>query len=95
MSLPPIFISIRPSIARWDVVDQFRAANKLIHAYIKTNDKLYYIDIDAPMIGEDGKPRKELFIDDDLHNSEEGYAIWTSAVKPVLEETQRAYHNDR
>ena len=90
-----IFISIRPSIARWDVVEQFRAANALIRAYIETNDKLYYVDIDAPMLGGDGRPRKELFIDDDLHLSDEGYAIWTSLVKPVLAEAQAVYWKEK
>ncbi|MCH8203539.1 MAG: hypothetical protein IID09_00155 [Candidatus Hydrogenedentes bacterium] len=90
-----IFISIRPSIARWDVVDKFRAANVLIREYIETDDMLYYVDIDAAMLGDDGKPRKELFTEDDLHNSDECYDLWASILKPVLKEAEAAYRADR
>lgn len=90
-----VYVSIRPSIARWEVVEKFRAANALIRPYIESDSLLYYVDIDGAMIGADGMPRKELFIDDDLHNSEEGYALWTSLVKPVLKEAEAAYWAER
>ncbi|MCH8334019.1 hypothetical protein IIC65_08805, partial [Candidatus Sumerlaeota bacterium] len=73
-----IFISIRPSIARWDVVEKFREANALIEKIIERDEHLYYADIATAMIGGDGKPRKELLTADDLHFTEAGFALWTS-----------------
>ena len=35
-------------------------------------------------LGADGEPRPELFIADGLHMSAEGYALWTTILKPVL-----------
>jgi len=82
---PLIFIAIKPSIARWDKVEAMREANALIKAYIDEHDPLYYADVDAPMIGEDGKPREELFIRDGLHLNKDGYALWKAIVEPIIE----------
>lgn len=79
-----IFIAIKPSIARWRLADKMRAANKLIEDYTKANDLLSYVDVDKPMIGEDGKPRPELFVKDGLHLSPDGYKLWTELLMPLL-----------
>jgi lysophospholipase L1-like esterase len=36
------------------------------------------------MLDKDGKPRRELFVDDMLHMNKQGYAIWEEAVEPHL-----------
>jgi lysophospholipase L1-like esterase len=79
-----VFLSIKPSPARWGMVDKQRAANKLIEAYCKGNDYLTYLDVGTPMLGDDGKPREELFVKDGLHLNEKGYALWASLLKPCL-----------
>ncbi|MGI6454594.1 MAG: SGNH/GDSL hydrolase family protein [bacterium] len=79
-----IYLSIKPSIARWDKVENMRKANQLIEEYSRQHENLYYVDLDTPMLGEDGKPRPELFIKDNLHLSEEGYKLWTEKVLPYL-----------
>jgi len=78
------YIAIKPSIKRWALVDQVREANRLITELAAKDERLEFVDVDKPMIGEDGMPRKELFVEDGLHLSEEGYAIWTSLVRPHL-----------
>lgn len=80
-----VFIAIKPSIARWKLVGKMRDANRRIAKLTKTNDLLDYADIDTPMIGDDGKPRAELFVKDGLHLSHKGYVLWTSVVQPFLE----------
>lgn len=79
-----VYIPIKPSIKRWEFIDSIRAANRLIQQYVQTDNLLDYIDIDAPMIGEDGKPKKSLFLDDGLHLNEEGYRLWTQLLTPRL-----------
>ncbi|MBI1388132.1 MAG: hypothetical protein GC154_06760 [bacterium] len=79
-----LYIAVKPSIARWNLIDAVRETNRKIAAYADENSDLYFIDIDAPMIGEDGTPRKELFKDDGLHLNDQGYEIWTSIVKATL-----------
>ena len=78
------YVAIKPSIMRWHLVEKMRAANALIRELTETEPLLQFIDIDIPMLGEDGKPREELFIQDGLHLSREGYDLWNSIVRPYL-----------
>lgn len=81
-----IYIAIKPSIARWKLMDRMKKANALIEATCKKDAKrLVYLDVVKPMLGEDGKPRKELFVKDGLHMSTEGYKVWTKLVAKELE----------
>ena len=79
------FISIKPSLARWSLVDRMRATNDLIREYSARDPLLSYIDVFAPMLGKDGTPRKELFAPDGLHLNDVGYALWTKIVRPYLQ----------
>ena len=81
-----VFIAIKPSIARWSLVEKMREANEIIQQIICNNSNLVFVDIDKPMLGDDGKPRKELFAEDGLHLSGTGYELWTSLVKPHVAE---------
>ncbi|MBI1372090.1 MAG: hypothetical protein GC159_04935 [Phycisphaera sp.] len=80
-----IFIAIKPSIKRWNLVEKIREANKMIAEDIAKDPLSAYADIDAPMIGDDGKPRKELFKSDGLHMVHEGYVIWTNLVQKLID----------
>ncbi len=86
-STPIIFISIKPSLARWHLIESIRRANQLIQRYCRENPdlKLIFVDVDQPMIGTDGKPRPELFVKDGLHLSEDGYRLWTKLLRPVID----------
>jgi lysophospholipase L1-like esterase len=80
-----VFISIKPSPARWQLLDKQTKANELIETYCKKKQEgLVYLDVVKPMLGNDGKPRKELFVKDGLHLNEKGYELWTSLLKPYL-----------
>jgi len=83
-----LFISIKPSIQRWAFVEKMRQANRLIRRAIQSDKRMRYVDIGTPMIGEDGKPRKELFLEDGLHLNKEGYRLWTSILEPYLKTYQ-------
>ena len=78
------YVAIKPSLARWKLVDKMRAANALIAEHTQTDDRLEYVDIDTPMQGDDGMPREELFIEDGLHLSRAGYDLWNDIIRPYL-----------
>ena len=80
-----VYIAIKPSIARWELVDKVRAANSLVRDYASGKKLLEFVDIDAPMIGDDGKPRADLFRDDGLHLSDKGYELWTALVAKAID----------
>lgn len=80
-----VFLSIKPSLARWEFYPKMQEANNLIRQYIKAHPKqLRFVDVGTPMLGADGKPRPELFLEDGLHMTRAGYEIWTQAVRPYI-----------
>jgi lysophospholipase L1-like esterase len=79
-----VYVAIKPSIARWKLIEKVRQANGLIEAFARTDPLVAFVDVDKPMIGPDGLPRKELFVQDGLHLSHEGYLLWSSLVLPHL-----------
>jgi lysophospholipase L1-like esterase len=78
------YISVKPSLARWNLVEKIRKTNRLIQEYSAKQKGLAYIDIFTPMLGKNGTPRKELFAPDGLHLNKKGYALWTNILKPFL-----------
>lgn len=80
-----VYIAIKPSIARWKLADTMRDANQQIAEACAEDELLTFIDVWQPMLGDDGKPRGELFRDDGLHLNDKGYELWTSLVAPLLE----------
>ena len=80
------FISIKPSLARWNLVDKIASVNEMVRKYASKDKRLIFIDVFPAMLGVDGKPRPELFIEDGLHMTPAGYALWKSIVAPYLKE---------
>ena len=82
--VPILYISIKPSLERWKLIDRIRQTNSLIRDYAQSADKIAYLDVFTPMLGPDGLPRKELFRADGLHMNPEGYKLWTRLVAPEI-----------
>ena len=83
------FISIKPSPARWNLWEKTQKANALVKQYTTGQKGLGYIDVATPMLDQKGTVRGELFLSDRLHMNSEGYRIWTSIIKPIVEESLR------
>ena len=79
-----VFISVKPSIRRFPWIEQIKGANALVKQYCATHPHLTFVDIVPQMLGPDGKPRKELLVEDGLHMTPAGYKIWNDAVRPIL-----------
>jgi lysophospholipase L1-like esterase len=75
-----IYLPIKPSVARWKLWPKAQDANALAKQFIQEHDYVAYIDIATPMLGSDGQPRPEIFLDDGLHMNEVGYRIWNEAL---------------
>ena len=87
-NVPIHFIAIKPSVARWKSWDRVQKANALIRS--DCDGKLvHFIDVAPPMLGDDGTPRRELFVKDGLHLSPAGYAIWNALVLKALSSGSR------
>lgn len=79
-----VYIGIKPSLKRWNLVETIRKANALIEAQCKKNERLAFVDVFPAMLGENGQPRPEFFVKDGLHLSAAGYEVWTKLVLPHL-----------
>lgn len=82
--VPCYFISIKPSLQRWEIISQIKTANRLIQEEIKGDPNQHYINIFPAMLDEQGAPVRELFEQDGLHLSPAGYALWKKAVRNAL-----------
>jgi lysophospholipase L1-like esterase len=87
VTAPPaktLFISIKPSHARWSFFDVQTAVNDAIRHRAASDPRVGFIDIRPAMLGADGRPRTELFAEDGLHLSAAGYAAWAAVLGPHL-----------
>jgi lysophospholipase L1-like esterase len=78
--IPFAFLSIKPSPARWYLIDEIRSTNATIRQDLQSRPNSTYIDIFDPMLGANGRPRPELFAVDGLHLSEAGYRVWAEQI---------------
>ncbi len=75
-NVPVTFLSIKPSPARWHLVNEIRTANALIAEAIEQLPDFQFVDATPVMLTSDGKPERNLYVDDGLHLSPTGYARW-------------------
>ncbi len=78
------YMSIKPSPSRTAFMGAMREANLLIQTHVLQHDNLDFIDVHTAMLDNDGRPRSELFVRDQLHLSAEGYGLWRQIVSAHL-----------
>jgi lysophospholipase L1-like esterase len=79
-----LFIAIKPSPSRWSLQPAMAAANGKIREWCRASRDLGYLDIVPVMVGADGQPRRELYLDDQLHMSRAGYELWIPLIRRAL-----------
>jgi lysophospholipase L1-like esterase len=77
-------LSIKPSYLRWEAWPRMKEANQLIKDYVRTQQRVEYVDVATPMFYGQEKPPRDLFVADGLHPTAKCYALWTSILRPVL-----------
>ena len=75
--VPLYFLSVKVSLARWEIADKIQKTNQLIGREMEKYPDWQYIDMTTPLLDQQGKPRREFFESDGLHLSPAGYRIWT------------------
>jgi lysophospholipase L1-like esterase len=78
------FIAVKPSPSRWKLEKQAREVNDTIAKWAHSQHNVEYIDVWTPMLGKDGRPRPELFREDNLHMNATGYEIWRKIIEKKL-----------
>jgi lysophospholipase L1-like esterase len=84
LKTPVVYISMKPSPSRQLLLSKMIKGNELIKKWLAKKKHTVYIDVYKEMIDDEGKPRAELFLDDNLHMNKIGYAVWKRAIEPYL-----------
>lgn len=79
-----LFLSIKPSPARWKLLDKQRRANELVAKMAEGDPRLSFVDVGSVLLGADGQPKKEMFVADGLHLNDAGYRAWAAIVRPYF-----------
>ena len=79
-----VVIGLKPSLLRWKLRDGMQQTNTLIRTRCAADRKCTYVDPWPSMIGKDGTPKPEFFVEDGLHMTPEGYTAWTQMLRPHL-----------
>jgi creatinine amidohydrolase len=86
---PLVYIPINPCPQRWPAWKEADRANRMIRRLCDADSNLYYADTAVRMLETGQPPADSLFLEDKLHLSDKGYALWTSVIRPVVERAVR------
>ena len=79
--LPCYYVSLKPSLSRWHLIDQFKFTNHLIKNEISRHHSNWqFINVFDQMLSATNHPDKKYFVEDGLHLSEKGYALWKEII---------------
>lgn len=65
--------------------DDVRAVNGQLRA-LATDTQVGYLDIHSLFLDDTGTPKAGLLLDDGVHLSNEGYAVWSAAIEETISE---------
>ncbi|MEA2626070.1 MAG: hypothetical protein QOD06_2115 [Candidatus Binatota bacterium] len=77
-------VSVKPSPARRTRWREARRLNDLLGTFAAESPRRAYLDVATPTFDARGRRRRELFLEDGLHLSPAGYALWTAVIRPRL-----------
>lgn len=81
---PVVFISPKPSIARWNLRPKYEAVNSKLQKYAEAEPETEFADVWNAALAPDGKVLDNIFLEDNLHMNAEGYRIWQKVLLPFF-----------
>jgi lysophospholipase L1-like esterase len=84
---PVLWVGITPTPARWRGWADAAAVNEGVRALEAIDPALRYVDVPSAFLATGSPPAARLFVADGLHLSDEGYALWDSALRPAVADT--------
>ncbi|WKN43920.1 GDSL-type esterase/lipase family protein [Tunicatimonas pelagia] len=82
---PVIFISPKPSVARWELKETYEDLNARLKKYADKTENTEFADVWNPALDDNGEVVEHIFLEDNLHMNAEGYKIWQQALAPYVE----------
>ena len=78
-------IPITPIKSRWNKWNEINKVNQLFKAYCEKTPNLYFINTVPTFLDENGMPKPEWFVADQLHLNKKGYEVWSSLIRAAVE----------
>lgn len=86
-NIPLVYISVKPSIRRFNIIEQIRFTNKIISSEIKKMDEnIFFINIFDKMLDANRYPDRSMFQSEGLHMNEKGYEVWKTTILDFFKE---------
>lgn len=86
-NIPLVYISVKPSIRRFNIIEQIRFTNKIISSEIKKMDEhVFFINIFDKMLDANRYPDRSMFQSEGLHMNENGYEVWKTTILDFFKE---------
>ena len=81
---PIYLLSIKFNDSRLAKREEHRLFNAIMADYAAHTEGVNFVDVNTPLLNEDGSVNNYYFEDDLLHVNRRGYEVWTSVLKPML-----------
>lgn len=82
---PVFIIAITSTNSRWQVWPQSKEANSLIAKLCDEHENALFIPTEDLFLDSSGRPKPELFLEDQLHLNDEGYQLWTKRIRSYID----------
>ncbi|HKI90592.1 MAG TPA: GDSL-type esterase/lipase family protein [Draconibacterium sp.] len=79
-----VFISPKPSIARWSLKKKYKKLNRRLEGFCHRNKNVEFADVWNAMLDDKGVVFQDIFIQDGLHMNKKGYDIWGKVIGEFL-----------
>ncbi len=84
--VPVFFVAITPTPSRFAVWDQISLVNQGISQFSQSDPNCHFIETASHFLNEQGKPRADLFVADQLHLNHDGYLLWAELFEKAFQE---------
>lgn len=78
------FIAPKPSISRWHLHKEYEETIAMLKQFSSFDESVTFVNVWTPMLNENGEPKADIFIEDDLHMNSKGYEIWAKVIAPYV-----------
>lgn len=84
-NVPLLWIEITPTQSRWEQWEKIQSVNNKIKSFCDKTANLYFVETASAFLDDQGRPRTELFVEDQLHLNPDGYAVWSQIIRKEIE----------
>ncbi|QDT01741.1 hypothetical protein K227x_01080 [Rubripirellula lacrimiformis] len=89
-----LLVEVTPTQSRIDAWPQIRTLNAQLREIALSTPMVFFVDTAAHFLDPQGKPRQNLFVDDQLHLNATGYQIWGAEIRRHLDDSLRLIQRD-